>query len=692
MVIQFALTLLSVFLGSLLLFQIQPMIGKMILPWFGGGASVWTVCMLFFQCMLLAGYSYAYLLNKRFTLPRQVALHSLLLLLSLFFLPVVPIESLLSQTDTLPTWRILLVLLSSVGLPYFLLAANGPLVQAWLVTVRSDTAIYRFFALSNLGSLLGLLTYPILVEPWLGLRAQSALWSAAYLLFMTACLGCGLWLVRRSLPAISPSACPKSPVSVSRRLIWLLLSACPVIVLLATTNRMTQDLAPIPLLWVLPLSLYLISLIISFEHQRWYDRRFWLPLFCLGLVGAGWLQYQGIYTDIRLQLSLYLLVLFLIAMVSHGELYRLRPQTIRLTQFYLYVSLGGALGGIFVSLIAPHIFSDFWEYPLGLVLAGLSLFLVRLIEEHGHSRASSPSDRALTYALGIGVVVLAIALVPLAVGENRLLVKSRNFYGVVSIRESDQGSANWHRDMWYGAVRQGGQMMSPILRQHPTTYFGPNSGAGIALRLHPARGEKAGIRIGAVGLGVGTLASYAMPHDQIRFYEINPQVLGYAKEYFSYLNQCPAELEVVLGDARLSLAKEAASDPGARYDVLLIDAFISDAIPVHLLTREAMELYWQRLETNGILAVHVTALHADFSPVVRDLAHAAGKTVLRVEDPGKERAVSPSVWILITSNSRFLALPELQRFRSLQPKPLTHSLWTDDHTNLLPYLKWVGED
>jgi hypothetical protein len=665
------------------LFQVQPLLGKAILPWFGGGASVWTVCMLFFQSMLLAGYAYSHWLTRTFTVRWQVWIHLALLLISLAFLPALPSDSLRPDPDSEPASTVLLLMLVTIGLPFFLLAASSPLIQYWYGRSDIDRTVYRLYALSNLGSLLGLLTYPFLLEPLIGLTSQSLTWSALYIGFAGLSARFG-WRVSLTATTQARARPARQVIGFSTRALWIALPMCASLLLLATTNRLTLDVAPIPLLWVLPLTLYLMSFIITFHSERWYDRRVWVPVFLLAVAAATWLSYASIFTDIRIQVALLALVLFATCMICHGELFRLRPDTDHLTGFYLHLSLGGALGGVFVAIVAPLLFNDLWEFHLGLLLAALLLTLTLF-----RSTPAGPV-KVVTIMVTLGSAALAAApMSEIATDHTGVVANSRNFYGVVTVMERNRGRQSWRRDLWHGSVRHGAQYMAPKRRRFPTVYFGPNSGGGLAIRFRPGDTVTTGLKVGAVGLGVGTISTYLKPRDRIRFYEIDPQVIEAANEYFTFVRESQGDVEIVPGDARLSMTRELSSDGPQAYDVLLIDAFSSDSIPVHLLTREAFELYWRHLKSGGILAVHTTAVHTAFEPLVRDTAHYLGKKAVLVDDPGKERYINESVWIVVTNNQEFLELAAVQSHTLMSGKPGEKGkIWTDDYSNLLPYLKW----
>jgi hypothetical protein len=697
----------TIFLSAFLLFQVQPLAGKTILPWFGGGSTVWTTCMLFFQSALLVGYAYAHLLASRFSPRSGAGLHLLLLGASLLLLPITPAESWKPADAAVPAWRILALLTASLGAPFVLAASTGPLLQRWFSWEHPGRSPYRLYALSNLGSLLGLLAYPFLVEPLVGLRLQALLWSAGYAGFVALAGWCALAL-RRGPPMGEDVAGDEADVAsvggqpgltAGGRLLWLALPACASLLLLATTSRMTQDVAPIPFLWVLPLSLYLLSFVICFDSERWYDRRFWAPVFLVGLAALFLVVFREGQLHIVPQLAVLSIALFGCCMVCHGELVRLRPPPRHLTGFYLSVSAGGAAGGLLAAVVAPSLFDDFLEFEIALG-AAYALFAASLLREAG-ARGRWRRSGWLLAGLVIGGCSLTAALaVQLRDERGRALVSARNFYGVLKVYEEGEGTRAWRRTLWHGTQPHGAQLLAGAQRSRPTTWFGPESGIATAIERFPPREGASGrepgdgLEIGVVGLGVGTIAAYARPGDRIRFYEIDPQVDEISDRYFSYRRDSPARVEVVLGDARISLERELAEDGPQGFDILVLDAFSSDAAPIHLLTREAFELYWRHLKPDGILAVHITAVHLDLSPVVRGMARLFDKESVRIIDrPEGGSLVTWSYWVLVTSNREFLSDPRVRtrtRVWSAAPHPPrgeAEIVWTDDYSDLLRVVK-----
>ncbi|MCX7681648.1 MAG: fused MFS/spermidine synthase [Anaerolineae bacterium] len=693
----------TVFLSAFLLFLVQPLISKYILPWFGGAPAVWSSAMLFFQTLLLAGYSYSHGLAARLPLRVQGRVHLGLLGLSLvvFLLcsfiwqtPITPGAEWQPRPEDDPIVRILTVLAVSVGLPYLTLTTTGPLLQAWFSRVWPGRSPYRLYALSNVGSLLALVCYPVLIEPLFTVRVQAMLWSAGYLLFV---LNCG-YLARRlmrlprqvdhpSLQSIERPAA-EGGGSLKHWPLWLGLSACASLLLLATTNQMTQDIAAIPFLWVLPLTLYLLSFILCFAGSRWYSRGYVYGLLVLSLLYC-WVLIARATLHIIVQLAVHALLLFCVCMVCHGEMVRLRPPPEHLTAFYLIISLGGALGSVFVNLIAPLIFNNFWELPLGLVLCWLLLLAVLGVDRSlfRRRRRGLPPNWAMAATLA---AVITVSLLYVQTYNRRTLYTHRNFYGVLWVAERPiAGTGDSVYELAHGAIMHGAQYTSGTHRREPISYYRAESGGGLALRH--SRRDADGLRVGVLGLGIGTLAAYGQPGDIFRFYEINPAVIRLAEGeggYFSYLADSPAHVEIVSGDGRLAMARELETEGPQHYDVLVLDAFSGDAVPVHLLTRESFALYLNHLAPDGVLVVNISNRHLDLRPVVARLAAHFGLHAALVESPGDGRVFVNSTWVLATRNKAFLEQPEVARYCLPLVEDTRIRLWTDDYSNLFQILYW----
>jgi len=686
----------TIFLGAFLLFLVQPLIARAVLPWFGGSASVWTVCMLFFQAGLLGGYAYAHALRRHAAPRRQALIHLFLLGLALAFLPMAPPAMLRPDGGASdPTLGLLLLLAVTVGAPYFVLAATGPLMQHWYSVAQPGTSPYRLYALSNLGSMLGLLVYPFAIEPLWSLPTQSGIWSSLFVLF--AAMSCAAAVPSlRSQTVVGRPAPPVSPApALSERGLWVALPACGSLLLLATTNQLCQDVASVPFLWVLPLSLYLLTFIIAFDADRWYRRWFWWPALVAAEIAAGAVLTGGARMHLWTQVIVYSSALFVLCMVCHGELARRRPAPDRLTGYYLAIALGGAVGGLLVGVVAPMALGDYWEYPIGLVAAA---WLTTMCGAADIARRPLWQQWSARAGRVVAVAAFAAILWIDARDDHRHAIDSaRNFYGVLRVNEVDAHDPLQHmRSLTHGRIRHGEQFQHEDRRRWATSYYGPQSGVGLALDRHPVRlaaeaGDPQGrpLRVGAIGLGTGTLATYARPGDRFEFFEINAQVERFARRYFTYLADCRGSVRVSLGDARVVLESRRRRERPGRFDVLAVDAFSSDAIPVHLLTREAFELYRWHMAEDGILAVHVSNRHLDLEPIVWAHAQAMGWSALRISSSADdESGLDHADWVLLTP-SQFFMTDEVVRehddgWDGVAPAP---SAWTDDYSNLFSSLK-----
>ncbi len=693
---------ITIFLSAFLLFQVQPLIGKFILPWFGGSPAVWTTCMLFFQVVLLAGYSYAHLITDKLAPRAQGACHLALLLASLAFLPIAPdAETWKATSVQMPIVRILGVLVSTIGLPYFLLSSTGPLLQE---SFRRETlrTPYRLYALSNIGSLLALLTYPFLFEPQLTLRMQIVGWSWAYGSFVVLCGWCAwAWLrfPAQATVASEPELAAGETAAVRPTgrdiLLWLSLAACGSVMLLATTNQLCQEISSVPFLWVVPLAIYLFTFIICFDHERWYHRGAFLVLLAMGVLLACYALYQGNSLKLWQQLAVYSATLWVCCMVCHGELVRSKPVPRYATLFYLVVSAGGALGGILVALIAPLVLRDFWEYQIGLILT-VALAAVATLVPSG-SRREMP--RLGWVIAGIACVAMGLAagfgigLGSESNGGEENIETTRNFYGVLRVNreESVYDDNGPKRELIHGRIQHGFQYLDPDKRRWPTTYYGHPSGIGLAIEHHPRRVASASgtLRIGVVGLGCGTLAAYGRAGDYLRFYEINPEVMRISDEYFSYRQDSPARIDVVLGDARIEMEREAADNDFQQFDVLAVDAFSSDAIPMHLLTRECVELFRKHLKPDGLLCVHISNRFLDLSGVVAGIAEAVGCECVFIDsDRDNSQGLDVATWAIVTTNTDFLeSLAVTQAIATSEKHDRPKIIWTDDYGSLWQVLE-----
>ena len=701
----------SIFLSAFLLFQVEPMIAKIILPWFGGTSAVWSAVVLFFQILLTGGYAYSYWILKKAR--RREYVHLVLLgvsLLLMLFLglmwksPVTPSANWKPTESAAPIWAIFRILFVSVGLPYFLLSANSPLIQAWFDRTYPQKTAYRLYALSNIGSLLGLVTYPVLIETTFSLTWQGRLWSLAYVLYaVLAGYGTIRSLRSRTNNDSSIKAQPEQVrPSATHYALWIALAAIASVLLLAVTSEITQEVAVIPFLWVLPLTIYLITFVMAFSGERWYSRQLFLLLLFAATLLAAWALGRSENLNIVVQIGIYSILLFAACMVCHGELYRLRPHPSRLTSFYLMVSIGGALGGLLINFVAPLVFKGFWEFPLGLALCWLVFLIVTFVSRPTlrHRWVFIVNEALLTSAV---LISFARAYQQIHADLIHDVFIERNFYGVLRVRESTVNEVtpihlnstgmdllSYHKfELVHGITVHGLQFHDEELRDLPTAYFGKTSGAGLAILNHPKRGK--GMRVGILGLGVGTLAVYGQPGDVYRFYEINPAVIQLAQgenNYFTYLADSRAKVDIVPGDARLSLEEELGSGQKQDYDVLVLDVFSSDSIPVHLLDEESFEDYSQDLDSEGILAIHISNRHLDLIPVVWTLADHFGLARDLIADPGDGVATYESEWMLLARDPKLLANPAISAHAQSMLGYTPHvRLWTDDYNNLIQILR-----
>ncbi len=744
---------LTIVLSSFLLFLVQPILAKQILPWFGGSAGVWTICLVFFQLALLLGYTYAHWLTRSRVGSRQFQLHISLLLVSCLTLPIIPSSFWKPGHGSEPALQILGLLCATVGLPYLLLASTAPLLQRWLGSVAGGSSeqrsIYRLFALSNLGSLCGLLSYPFAIEPFATVRTQAWVWSCAYALF-AACSITYAWRRRQLHDGEAGETAPEAPPSLGRYAYWIGCSALGSTLLLSGTNQITQNVASIPLLWIVPLSMYLLSFVLCFEGRSgrgWYERRFWITPAMLATGAMAWALFadEG-NLSLYVALPVFTIGLLLGCVVCHGELARSKPNQNYLTHFYLSLATGGALGGMLVGLVAPQVFDGYWEIPLAVVcLAALGLYCCCREELRRHPRTSWTANLILA-AVATTLILLLLGGLPSALdsyslpwskivqGEARwgcaaLLLASalllqryrlwravaltallctltfnwsyyrhlssgtefsaRNFYGTLRVIDAPYGTERIRR-LRHGIILHGSQVLEAAQRDTPTTYYGVSSGIGrTILSEHRIMGA---LRIGSVGLGAGTLAAYGQPGDLFRVYELNPAVLDIAVNQFTYLRDSKAQVQAVPGDGRLSLELEVAQGafdrPEQRFDVLSLDAFSGDAIPVHLLTAEAFATYVRVIKPDGVIAFHLSNRYLNLPPVVEQIARAAGfQAVLVADRPRTYELIAPSDWVLVTRNAAFLHDPALAaHIRAIMPRSDLPG-WTDQFSNLLQVLK-----
>jgi len=670
----------NIFLSAFLLFEVQPILAKIILPWFGGGAGVWTASLVFFQFTYLLGNLYAWWLIQRSS-RWQTRIHIALLAASLALLPILPGVSWKPAGAGDPVLRIFALLAATIGLPFLLLSATSPLLQAWYVRRHEGAWPYRFYALSNAGSLLALLSYPVLVEPHSATRHQAFGWSAAYAIFVLACA----WISFRQPRGADPAASERDSrhPDWKLQLLWLALAADASALLLSVTTHISQNIAAVPLLWIIPLSLYLLSLILCFEGRRWYRRSWFLRFLVVALGGMAYaLSPEFVNAGPLLHIPLFCIGLFICCMVCHGELAQLKPEPRHLTAFYLMISAGGALGGILAGVIAPRLFRGFYELPIA--LAGCAVLSFVSWGLHSSNFLSSVPRRS-AFAITAGAIVLLIAFVPrmMTTQNGRTIMSARNFYGLLRAENVPATATQPPRRYLYnGTIVHGIENLPPGRRTDATSYFGPESGAAMAFAdAH----EKGAVHAGIIGLGAGTLASYGRPGDRFTFYEINPLVVRAAQSQFDFLRDSQAQIGIVLGDARISLERQ----PAQNFDLLLVDAFSGDAIPVHLLTREAFELYFRHLRPGGVLALHISNKFLNLRPVVQAVAHSLGApttTIISLADPNN--AIYTSTWVLVDRSAPEpiagdgSAPLQWKRVNTVVPP------WTDDYSSLLKILEY----
>jgi hypothetical protein len=678
---------LTIFLSAFLLFQVQPIIAKTILAWFGGSAAVWTTCMLFFQSVLLLGYLYAHFSIRKLTPRTQTRVHLVLLVLCLLMLPVIPNAAWKPVGTENPTVRILLLLAATVGLPYLMLSTTGPLLQAWYARAERGAMPYRLFALSNLGSMLALLSYPPLVEPFLPGRTQAWIWSGGFALFAVLCAFTALRSAR--YPPLEEQAGAEEAGSDGtqapgffRKLLWVALAACPSALMLAVTNHLTQDVASIPFLWILPLTLYLLSFILTFDARGWYRRNLFLVVLAPALGGMSYLQWSEAKTiDFRWTIAAFAASLFVACMVCHGELAARKPVPRHLTSFYLMLSIGGAAGGLFVGIIAPYLFISYFELPAAIVFCGVLAWIVAIDEPEITWKESAVSVSSLSLLLGvIGLSVFLVKSMGDAVRGYRLV--QRNFYGSLRVREyKPQNDYDSYRTLLHGSINHGEQWMHPQRRRELLTYYCEDTGIGRAMRLRKAGGP---LKVGVLGLGAGTMAAFGQPGDQFRFYEINPLVPVLARSEFSFVPDSPAKVDIVMGDGRLSLERETPQG----FDVLMMDAFSGDSIPVHLVTREAFELYFRHLKPEGVIAIHISNKYLDLEPVIARATASLGKAALLVEtDEDESGNCFGTTFVLLAHDKRVFDQPPFQHASGPPKAQDKVGMWTDDYSNMFRILK-----
>lgn len=720
----------SVFLSAFLLFLVEPMFSRMVLPLLGGTPAVWNTCMLFFQAALLAGYLYAHAGARRWDARRQAWVHLGVLALAVIFLPIV-VRAAGPEGGTPPIPWLLALMATTVGVPFFVLAGTGPMLQRWFAGTGHPDAHnpYFLYAASNLGSMLALVSYPLLVEPRLGLAQQSRGWTAGYVALALLVAGCAVAL-GRSAPAAERTASAGEDragtaegvdggVTLRERARWVLLAFVPSSLFLSITTLITTDITPAPLFWVIPLALYLVSFTLTFARRPPISHGRMLRLQPVLVIAVAILVFLGFSDNAMVLIPVHLLAFFVTAMVCHGELARSRPAVRHLTEFYLWVSVGGTLGGIFNVLLAPVLFPRILEYPIGLAL-GCLLRPAPQVERSRDSRvldwvlplgfagalfAITRSDfyhapvvdyRFMVVAAFVSLVCVLLSPWPVRLGLGvgaalllgtlnehylaKVLLTRRTFFGIYTVRMTTENGG--YHSLTHGTTLHGAQSLARP--REPLTYY--NRGGPLG-NLFASLPPKPGRRVAVVGLGTGTIAAYGRPGERWTYYEIDPAVVRIARDrrYFTYLSDSPADIRVVLGDARLSLARA----PEHEYDLIVLDAFSSDAIPVHLMTREALRTYLSRLAPGGVIAFHLSNRFLDLKPVVGALVRDAGIAARFGQGlKSTSRYGSASDWAVVARREEDLgSLLRDSRWRPLPVRP-EMAPWTDDFSNLWSVMRW----
>jgi SAM-dependent methyltransferase len=676
----------TIFVSAFLLFLVQPVIAKQILPWFGGTAAVWTTCLVFFQSALLAGYFYSDWTTRHLKPRTQAIVHIVLILVALALMPIIPAVSWKPAGDEEPSLRIILLLTVTIGLPYFLLSTTSPLIQAWYAKSYPGKSPYRLFALSNLASMIALLGYPFFFEPNITTRNQAIGWSFGFGAFAVL-IASAAWFALRTRFDVDPDVTVRNTYvakpTIDEKLIWITLSALGSILLLAISNHLTQNISSIPLLWVVPLALYLLTFILTFDSSDsnggWYQRKFMIPLLAIALVAMAYmLADKDLHYKLYLQIGIFSAGLFVACMFCHGELVQRKPHPQYLTTFYLMISVGGAFGAALVGIVAPLTLPGYFELEAALVvLACLATYLVwEMLRGHRLVWISALGVTVTFFCIGAGIYTVRQY-------KDDAIVMTRNFYGTLRVKEYQVNNVEKHsRSLVHGSILHGDQYVNLPYKNYPTTYYKYKSGIGIALSLKEKLKPDTPRRVGLIGLGAGTLATYGRKGDVFRFYDINAAVVEIANRDFTYLSGSQAKIETALGDARLNLERE----PNQQFDVLAIDAFSSDSIPVHLITLEALDIYLKHMKPDGVIAFHVSNRFLDLKPVVQMLADKRGLNYAWVRDTYEDGATS-SDWVLVTRDRTFILRPEVVDSTYVIPPQPDWRLWTDDFNNILQVLK-----
>ncbi len=685
-------------LAGFLLFLVEPMMGKYILPWFGGSASTWSVCLLFFQTALLVGYFYALVVSERLSLKGQTVVQLVLLAGAALLLPIEPAESWKPIDASAPVQRILATLAFSVGAPYAVLATTSPLLQRWVSLVAPDQKVTRYFAISNFGSFLGLLSFPFLVEPSATSHEQTILWSYAFVAYALCFAACGVAvfvMARRGAGAKEMETFPQEAESGPmwpRAIVWVGWATGGTLLLLASTNLVTEWITVVPFLWVLPLALYLLSFVLVFSSTGWYRREIYLPLFIVLAIGSLFIGRPESTWPMLAQIALLSACMFAGCMICHGELVATTPSARRLTRFYLAISFGGFMGGALVTFIAPALLPDVWEYQIGiLAIAGAAIYME--VKKQGvlAQRMTKPAFYGLA---AIFALLMTGYVAREAQRYGSVVWQTRNFYGVVKVVDNhDPLITERMISMFQSGENQGETWVEPSLRDNPSCDFGQTSALGLALRYNAARrigGPDTPIRVGFVGLGVGMSLGYAKPGDVVRFYELNPAVAEAAKEVFPYIKDSKAKVEIVLGDGRLALERDLKDPAFPKFDVLVLDAFRGSSPPMHLMTKEAYQIYLSALKPDGILAVDLDLWNFELAPLHRGLSQTFNLPAAWFDTPDMVEGCDGGIsWVLYTRDQDFWRVKRVAKNRSDWEDHSDKTIvWTDKNTNLLSVMVW----
>ncbi len=673
-------------LSGFLLFLVQPMAGKLILPWFGGSASTWIVSMLFFQAALLAGYIYAYGLTLPLAVSTQAKIQIGVVAASLLLLPVTPSDAWKPTGSEDPTWRIIGILAASVGLPYMVLATTTPLLSRWLARVTSDLSPARFFAVANAGAFLGLLAYPFIVEPNLTSREQTLAWSGGFALYAALLVACAVIVLRSSRVDEPPAALISSAAAPGQDafVLWIALSALGSVLLLATSNAITLYSAVVPFLWVLPLGLYLLSFVTVFGAPGLYRRRIWSLVF-LGVCGVHFLlPYPDAPGELLAQLVVESCVLFAGCMICHGELARRQPAPERLPKFYLAVAAGGAIGGLLTAVVAPLVLKQFFEHQLALIAIALVAFSHLVRVRSGFMKAAAGVMGAF-FAIGVASAVQT------EIQTRGILVERvRNFYGVLEVvKEREADPEKYSLALRQAGVDQGWQFQKDEFKLTPPCGYDEASALGLALRHQASRraNPDAPLRIGVVGLGAGMVAGLGHTGDVLRYYELNPAVVDLAHRYFSFLRDGKAKADVLIGDARLVMERQLERGEPQAFDIIVMNAFRGASPPMHLMTKEAFETYIAHLAPNGVLAINFDLDTFEMAPLHRGMARAFNLNARWFETPRGADCEAPISWALYTRDPAFFTLPEVAKAATpWRDDGRSEMIWTDRSSNLMSIL------